>query len=92
VQLNYAAQFVILILMGCNHVPVSVAKLQHGSQICLFCNIYLIKNNKIARNSTTTKAREKISTDLESPEFFEVCLTNLETIKFYFIKLATDFY
>jgi hypothetical protein len=29
----------------------------------------LVKNHKIAKNSTTTKAREKISTDLESLDF-----------------------
>jgi hypothetical protein len=32
-------------------------------------NFYLAKNPKIANNSTTTKASEKISTDLESLEF-----------------------
>ncbi len=35
------------------------------------------KNYKIAKNSNTT-AREKISTDLESLEFFDVCLTNFK--------------
>jgi hypothetical protein len=25
----------------------------------IFCNLYLVKNHKIAKNSTTTKAREK---------------------------------
>jgi hypothetical protein len=25
----------------------------------MFCNFYLVKNHKIAENSTTTKAREK---------------------------------
>jgi hypothetical protein len=34
----------------------------------MFCNFYLAKNNKIAKNSTTAKAGEKISTDLESLE------------------------
>ncbi len=28
----------------------------------MFCNFYLVTNHKIAENSTTTKAREKIST------------------------------
>jgi hypothetical protein len=32
----------------------------------MFCNCLLLKNNKIAKNQTITKAREKISTDLES--------------------------
>jgi hypothetical protein len=35
----------------------------------LFCNFYLVKNHKIANNSATTEAREKISTYLESLEF-----------------------
>jgi hypothetical protein len=34
----------------------------------MFCNFYLMKNHKIARNSTA-KAKEKINTDLESLEF-----------------------
>ncbi len=44
----------------------------------MFCNFYLVKNPKIAKNSTTAKAREKISTDLEYlelREIFDVCLT-----------------
>ncbi len=32
----------------------------------MFCNSYLVKNHKIANDSATTKAREKISTYLES--------------------------
>ena len=50
----------------------------------MFCNFYLVKNHEIAKNSTATKTREKISTDLESLEFknfFDACLT-----KFYFIN------
>jgi hypothetical protein len=35
----------------------------------MFCNFYSVKNHKIAKNSTTNKAREKISTDLESIHF-----------------------
>jgi len=35
----------------------------------MLCNLYLAKNNKIAYNSATTVAREKISTFLESLEF-----------------------
>jgi hypothetical protein len=44
----------------------------------MFCNFYAVKNHKIAKNSTTTNAREKISTDLESLEFFHVCLTKFK--------------
>jgi len=39
--------------------------------------LFLVKIDKIAKNSATAKAREKISTDLESLEFdnfFDVCL------------------
>jgi hypothetical protein len=32
--------------------------------------LYFVKNHKIAKSSTTTKAREKISTDLESIEHY----------------------
>jgi hypothetical protein len=35
----------------------------------MYCNFYLVKNNKIAKNSKTAKAREKISKDYESLEF-----------------------
>jgi hypothetical protein len=35
----------------------------------MFCNFYLAKNHKIANNSATTEAKEKISTYLESLEF-----------------------
>ncbi len=45
---------------------------------------------KIAKNSTTTKAREKITTDLESLEFQKISNLNLKTSNL--IKLATDFY
>jgi hypothetical protein len=35
----------------------------------IFCNFYFMINDKTADNSTNTKARGKISTDLESSEF-----------------------
>ncbi len=35
----------------------------------MFYNFYLMKNHKIANNSATTRAIEKIDTDLESLEF-----------------------
>jgi hypothetical protein len=37
----------------------------------MFYYFYLAKHYKIANNSTTTKATEKISTALESTEFWE---------------------
>jgi hypothetical protein len=36
----------------------------------MFCNFYFAKNHKIADGATTTEAREKISTDLESLSFW----------------------
>jgi hypothetical protein len=48
--------------------PVSAARRQHSSQMCFETFIWR-KNHKIDKNSTTTKAREKIRTDLESLEF-----------------------
>ncbi len=36
----------------------------------MFCNFYFVKNHKIVKNSRTTKARVKISTDLESFKFY----------------------
>ncbi len=47
----------------------------------MFSNFYSVKNHKIANNSTTTKAIEKISTDFESLElwiFFDVFLTKFK--------------
>ncbi len=47
----------------------------------MFWNIYLVKIHKIANNSATAEAREKISTDFESVEFyiiFDMCLTKFE--------------
>jgi hypothetical protein len=50
----------------------------------MFCNSYFVKNHKIDKNSTTTKAREKISTDLKSLEFWKIlnaCLTKFKNNK-----------
>ncbi len=35
----------------------------------MFCPFYLLKSHKIANNSTTAEAKEKISAGLESLEF-----------------------
>jgi hypothetical protein len=46
----------------------------------MFTNFKIVQNFKIANNSKTTKAREKVSTDLESldfKDFFAVSLTKL---------------
>ncbi len=47
----------------------------------MFCNFYLVKNHKIANNSTTTKARAKISTDLESLKFYNKKLMGFTKFK-----------
>jgi len=47
-----------------NQLPFSATKLDLGCNS--FPSFYLIKNNIIANNFTTTEVREKISTDLES--------------------------
>jgi hypothetical protein len=54
--------------------------LQVASVPDMFLNFYLVKNHIITNHSTTTKASEKISADLE---FFDVCLTKFKTVKFY---------
>jgi hypothetical protein len=54
-------------LLGINQLPLSVTRWQHGSHICFVT--LLVKNHKIANNSTTTKAREKINTDMENLKF-----------------------
>jgi len=44
----------------------------------MFQDFYFVKNYKIANNTTTAKASEKIRTDLDSLEcqkLFDVCLT-----------------
>jgi hypothetical protein len=37
----------------------------------IVCNLYLVKYNKIANNSTTTEDREKMSTDFEYLKFLK---------------------
>ncbi len=60
----------------------------------MFYNFYLAKNHKIAKNSTTTNARGKISTALESLEFwkfFEVYLTKLKNNQILLNKISHRF-
>jgi hypothetical protein len=61
----------------------------------MFCNFYFVKNYKIADNSATTEAREKISTDLlESLEFkkyFDVCLVKFENYQILLNKISLRF-
>ncbi len=51
-----------------NQLPVSADRWQHGSQMCS-ANFYIVKNHKIANNTTTAKVRKNIRKDLESSEF-----------------------
>jgi hypothetical protein len=57
-------------------------------------NFYLVKNHKIANNSTTTKAREKSKHRFGILRISEIsrCMFDkvLETIKFFPIKLKND--
>jgi hypothetical protein len=58
----------------------------------MFCNFYIVKNHKIAKkNSATTKAREKISTDFEFYKFFDVCLTKFENNQVLLYKISHRF-
>ncbi len=60
----------------------------------MFCNFYLVKNNKIADNSVNTEAREKICTYLESLEFhnfFDACLTKFENDQILLNKISHRF-
>ncbi len=57
----------------------------------MFCNFYLVKNHKIAKNSTTTKAREKLSKVLESLEFFDVSLTKFKNSQILLNKISHRF-
>ncbi len=60
----------------------------------MFCNFYLVKNHKIANNSTTSKAGEKISTYLESLEFHkfsDVCFTEFKNNQILINKISDRF-
>jgi hypothetical protein len=60
----------------------------------MLCNFYLVKNHKIANNSATTEAREKISTYLNSLEFekcFDECMTKIENNQILFNKISHRF-
>ncbi len=59
----------------------------------MFCKFYLVKNHKIANNSATTEAREKISTHLESLEFriFDVWSTKFEDNQILLNKISDKF-
>jgi hypothetical protein len=57
----------------------------------MFCNFCLVKNHKITNDSTTTKAREKISTDLESLSFFYVRLTKFKNNPILLNKISHRF-
>ncbi len=58
----------------------------------MFCNFYLVKSHKIG-NSAITKAREKLSTDLESVEFniFYVHLTKFDNYQILLNNISHRF-
>ncbi len=47
----------------------------------MLCNFYVTKNHKIATNSTTTEAVEKISADLKSLKFKKYFNVHLAKLK-----------
>jgi hypothetical protein len=53
--------------------------------------LFKVKNYKNAKNAKTTKAREKISTYLESLEFFDVCLSKFKNNQILLIKISHRF-
>jgi hypothetical protein len=55
----------------------------------MFCNFYFVKNQAIAKNSTTTKAREKIS--IESLKIFDVYLTKFKNNQTLLYKISHRF-
>jgi len=56
----------------------------------MFGNLYFVKNLKLVNKSTITKAKEKICPDVELWNFRKILIW-VKKIKFYLIKLATDF-
>jgi hypothetical protein len=56
----------------------------------MLCNFYLVKNHKIAKNSKTTNARKKMSTDLELLDFFS-CMTNFKNNPILLNKISHRF-
>jgi len=61
-------------VQGCNEAKsaASFCRQVAAWAVDMFCDFYLMKNHKIAKNSTTTKAREKLSTDFESLRILEI--------------------
>ncbi len=61
----------------------------------MFCDFYLVKNPKIADNSTIAQATEKISTDFESLEFlksFIVGLAKFENSQIFVNKISLSYF
>ncbi len=60
----------------------------------MLCNFLKVKIDKTVDNSATTDAGEKLA-QICNPQHVKKLLVNifpdLEAIKFYFIKVATDF-
>jgi hypothetical protein len=57
----------------------------------MFSKFYLANNHQIANNSATPEAREKISTDLESLEFIDVCLTKFKSNQILLSQISHRF-
>jgi hypothetical protein len=79
--------------MGIIQLPFSTTRWQHGYRIC-FVILIELKIRGLLYNWTTTEAREKISTDLESLEFkkyFEAGLTKFKSSKILLNKFSHGF-
>jgi hypothetical protein len=57
-------------VMRGNQLPVFAARWQHGSQIC-FSNFILQNITKLLKTQQQLKLEKKVSTDLESLEFYK---------------------
>ncbi len=57
----------------------------------MFCNFYSVKSHKIANNSAMTEGKVKMSTDLESLEYFMMCLTKFENEQILLNKMSHRF-
>ncbi len=60
----------------------------------MFCNFYLVKNHKIANNSATTEAREKVTTYLQSVQFkkfFNVCFAKFKNYQILLNRISRRF-
>ncbi len=86
---------VVNIFVILNNEGKSVASFCHQVAACVPDMFWKFYEQKIAKNITTTKARETISTRLNPENFRNIFMyvwVNLKTLKLYLTKLATESY